>query len=77
MGKPRGGSKYLYEPFDAASARIDAHERVTDERWMALERRLAMIEKSLERLEKRIWLAVYGAASLFAADVAISVFGVG
>ncbi len=77
MSKPRGGSKYLYEPFDAASARIDAHERVTDERWIGLERRLTMIEKSLERLEKRMWLAVYGAASLFAADIAFSVFRVG
>ena len=77
MSKPRGGSKYLYEPFDAASARIEAHERVTEERWIALERRLSMIEKSLERLEKRVWLAVYGAASLIAADVALSVFRVG
>lgn len=77
MGKPRGGSRYLYEPFDAASARIEAHERVTDERWNGLERRLAVIEKSLERLEKRMWLAVYGAASLFAADIAFSVFQIG
>ncbi len=69
-----GGSRYLYEPFDAASARIEAHERVTDERWLALERRLNAIETALERMEKRMWLAVYGAASLFAVNVAVAFF---
>jgi len=67
-----GGSRFLYEPFDAASARIEAHERVIDERWKGLERRLNGIESMLERLEKRMWLAVYGAASLFLANVAMA-----
>ena len=57
-----GGSRFLYEPFDAAQARIEANERVTDERWNGLERRLLTIETMLERLEKRLWLAVYGVA---------------
>lgn len=69
MSRRSGGSKYLYEPFDAASARIDAHERVFDERWHALERRLLVIEGMLERLERRLWLAVYGAAAMFSVDV--------
>jgi len=61
--RPRaGGSRFLYEPFDAAAARIEAHERVTDERWHGLERRLLTIETTLERLERRLWLAVYGVA---------------
>jgi len=55
-----GGSRFLYEPFDAASARLEAHERVTEERWNGLERRLNSIEAMLERLERRLWLAVYG-----------------
>jgi len=55
-----GGSRFLYEPFDAASARIDANERVIQERWAGLERRLNTIETTLDRLEKRLWLAVYG-----------------
>ncbi|MFQ5437825.1 MAG: hypothetical protein ACE5DK_03235 [Paracoccaceae bacterium] len=58
----RGGSRYLYEPFDAAAARLEAHERVTEERWAGLERRLHAIETMLERLERRLWLAVYGVA---------------
>lgn len=65
MSKGRsGGSRYLYEPFDAASARLDTIEKVTAERWSALERRLEMIEAALERLEKRLWLAVFGVVSI-------------
>lgn len=60
MDKRSGGSRFLYEPFDAAEARIEAHERVTDERWVGLERRLLSIEGMLERLERRLWLAVFG-----------------
>jgi hypothetical protein len=65
-----GGSRFLYEPFDAASARIEVNERIQEERWQQLERRLRQIEVTLDRLEKRIWLAVYGAASLILADIA-------
>lgn len=65
-----GGSRFLYEPFDVASARIEVNERIAEERWQQLERRLAQIEGALDRLEKRIWLAVYGAASLILADIA-------
>lgn len=57
-----GGSRYLYDSFDAAQARIEANERVADERRAALDYRLDRIETTLERLEKRLWLAVYGVA---------------
>lgn len=59
MTKRGGGSRYLYEPFEAA-ARLETHRQVTDERWSALERRLETIETSLDRLERRLWLAVWG-----------------
>ena len=65
-----GGSRFLYEPFDVASARIEVNERIAEERWQQLERRLNHIEIMLDRLEKRLWLAVYGAASLILADIA-------
>ena len=55
-----GGSRYLYAPFDAASARIDANERVLEERWQGLNVRLTGIEAALERLERRLWVAVFG-----------------
>jgi predicted lysophospholipase L1 biosynthesis ABC-type transport system permease subunit len=59
-----GGSRYLYDSFDAAHARIDANERVAEERWAALERRLGHIDKALDRLERRLWLTVYGVATI-------------
>ncbi|MFN4101417.1 MAG: hypothetical protein ACK4GT_16750 [Pararhodobacter sp.] len=66
MSAPRraaGGSRFLYDSFDLAQARIDAQERVDEERRAGLEYRLGRIEGELGRLEKRLWLAVYGVAS--------------
>lgn len=63
-----GGSRFLYAPFDAANARIEANERVHEERWQALEYRLNAIETALERLEKRLWLAVFGVVSVVLAQ---------
>jgi hypothetical protein len=62
------GSRFLYDSFDAAAARIDANERVMDERWSALDFRLGQIDASLERLEKRIWVGVYGVAAFLLAQ---------
>jgi len=61
--KAVGGSRFLYDSFDLAQARIDAQERVDEERRAGLEYRLGKIEEDLCRLEKRLWLAVYGVAS--------------
>jgi hypothetical protein len=57
------GSRFLFDSFDAAAARIEANERVADERWAALEYRLGLIDAGLERLERRLWLGVYGVAA--------------
>ncbi|NGM46625.1 hypothetical protein G5B31_13880 [Rhodobacter sp. SGA-6-6] len=62
------GSRFLFDSFDAAQARIEANERVMAERWTALEFRLAQIDASLERLERRIWLGVYGVAAFLLAQ---------
>tara|TARA_R110002073_G_scaffold308906_2_gene479071 strand:- start:1139 stop:1384 length:246 start_codon:yes stop_codon:yes gene_type:complete len=58
-----GGSRFLYDSFDLTQARLDAQERVETERRAGLEFRLGRIEETLERLERRLWLAVYGVAS--------------
>lgn len=63
-----GGSRFLYAPFDAANARIEANERVHEERWQALEYRLKAIEALLDRLERRLWLAVFGVVSVVLAQ---------
>lgn len=64
------GSRFLYESFDPASARIEANERVAEERWAALEFRLEQIDSVLERLEKRIWLGVFGVAAFLLSQMA-------
>ena len=66
--KGGGGSRFLFDSFDAAHARIEANERVMEERWAGLEYRLAQIEAALERLERRIWLGVYGVAAFLLAQ---------
>lgn len=63
-----GGSRFLFDGFDAAQARIDANERVAEERWAALDFRLAQIDAALERLERRLWLGVYGALAFLLAQ---------
>ncbi len=66
--RAEGGSRYLYESFDATAARVEANERVAEERWNGLEYRLGQIEGTLERLEKRIWVGVYGIAAFLLAQ---------
>jgi hypothetical protein len=66
--KEDAGSRYLYESFDATSARVEANERVAAERWTGLEYRLGQMEDTLERLEKRIWVGVYGIAAFLLAQ---------
>jgi hypothetical protein len=66
MTAPRraiGGSRFLYDSFDLAQARLDAQERLEAERRAGLDYRLKRIEEGLERLERRLWLAVYGVAA--------------
>ena len=58
-----GGSRFLYDSFEAAQARIDAQERVFEARKEALEFRMVRLEGAVERLERRLWLAVYGVAA--------------
>lgn len=74
MGERGSGSRFLYEPFDMANVRIDATERVFDERWKALEHRLETMEAVLKRLEARLWLAVFGVASYLTAQLVQTLF---
>lgn len=68
--RPGDGSRFLYDSFDAAHARIEANERVAEERWAALDYRLQQIDQVLERLEKRIWVGVYGVAAFLLSQMA-------
>ncbi|MEM6636100.1 MAG: hypothetical protein AAF667_09435 [Pseudomonadota bacterium] len=67
-----GGSRYLYDSFTAASARIDANERLSELHFATIEARLDRIEKLIERLERRLWLTVYGVVAVILAQGAKS-----
>jgi hypothetical protein len=49
--------------------RLQAHEQVSAIHFANLTMRLDRIEMMVERLEKRLWLAVYGVAAVILAKV--------
>tara|TARA_R100000049_G_C1946916_1_gene92433 strand:+ start:1102 stop:1329 length:228 start_codon:yes stop_codon:yes gene_type:complete len=58
-----------YDPFACAPAlKLEAHERVSRLQVDALNARLDRIEVLMERLEKRLWLTVYGVAGVILAQ---------
>lgn len=70
--RSKGGSRFLYDSFDLAQARIEAQEMLEAERRAGLEYRLGRIERALERLERRLWLAVFGVAGTILAHAAVA-----
>ncbi|WP_417721208.1 GTA head formation protein, RCAP_rcc01685 family [Salipiger sp.] len=58
-----------YEPFACAPAlKLEAHERVSSLQVAALNDRLDRLEVLMERLERRLWLTVYGVAGMILAE---------
>lgn len=58
-----------FEAFDCAPAlRLEAHERLSKLHVDGLNQRLERIEMMIERLEKRLWLAVYGVVAVILAQ---------
>ncbi len=58
-----------YEPFECAPGlRLAAHERVSAIHHENLCRQLDRLEEMMERLERRLWLAVYGVAAVILAQ---------
>ena len=54
--------------------RIEAHERLSDVKFAQVQVQLTRIELLVERLEKRLWLAVYGVVAVVLAQGAAQVF---
>jgi hypothetical protein len=48
----------------APALRIESHERVSDLKFAQLEAHLSRIEEMMERIEKRLWLAVFGVVAV-------------
>lgn len=74
----KGGSKYLYEPFPPSHnsvplLRLETLEQVQVERWKALDYRLAQMEGKLDRLEKRVWLTIFGVAAIVLEEAVLAI----
>ncbi|MEC7300010.1 MAG: hypothetical protein VXY45_09520 [Pseudomonadota bacterium] len=68
--------RYGFESFDCAPAlRLEAHERVSRLQVEALNDRLARLEVVIERLERRLWLTVYGVVAVILAEAFQSFLG--
>jgi hypothetical protein len=63
-------SEHPVERFQCAPGmRLQAHERVSAIHFDNLVKRLDRIELMMERLERRLWLAVYGVAAVILAKM--------
>ena len=63
------GDRLGFEAFECAPAlRLEAHERVAKLQFESLNKRLDRIEALIERLEKRLWLTVYGVVGVILAQ---------
>ena len=58
----------------APGLRIEAHERLSDVKFAQVQVQLTRIEMMVERLEKRLWLAVYGVVAVVLAQGASQIF---
>ncbi|AFO87751.1 hypothetical protein D1822_08865 [Phaeobacter inhibens] len=56
-------------PFECSPGlRLTAHERIAEIQQEAMNRRLDRLEMMMERMEKRLWLTVYGVAAVILAQ---------
>ncbi|NAZ35525.1 hypothetical protein [Rubellimicrobium sp. CFH 75288] len=60
----------------APGLRIEAQERLSELQFAQLNQALGKIEATMERLEKRLWLAVYGVVATVLATAAQSLLAV-
>lgn len=69
--------RYGFEAFDCAPAlRLEAHERVSKLQIDGLQQRAQRLEAAMEKLEKRLWLAVYGIVGIIVAQAVQSLLAV-
>ena len=71
------GEEPRYERFECAPGlRLEAHEKVSAIHQENLSRRIARLEEGLDRLERRLWLTVYGVVAVILAQAVQSVLAV-
>lgn len=60
-----------YEPFACAPGlKLQAHEKLTELHYAQLREQLGKLEDVMQRIERRMWLAVYGVAAAIVAQAA-------
>ena len=64
-------SRFLCAP----GLRLEAEARLSELQFARLDAALARVEASMERLEKRLWLTVYGVVAAVLATAAQSILG--
>lgn len=70
-------SEPAFEKFYCAPGlKLQAHERVVDIQLANLVTRLDRVEEMIERLEKRLWLMVYGIVAVILSQVMQSVLAI-
>ncbi|ETX16161.1 hypothetical protein OCH239_08360 [Roseivivax halodurans JCM 10272] len=73
MAEPRSS----YEPFACAPGlKLEAHERLSTLRIETIGARLDRIEAIMERLERRLWITVYGVVGVILAQALQSLVSV-
>ncbi|MFD1344535.1 GTA head formation protein, RCAP_rcc01685 family [Litorisediminicola beolgyonensis] len=66
------------EAFDCAPGlRLSAHERLSELQFDQLGQRLDRIEALIERMERRLWLTVYGVVAVILAQAVQGFLAVG
>lgn len=69
--RPPGGSRFLFEPFEYGPQEVRAaQEKLLEMQFAGIDGRLTRIEAVMERLERRLWLAVYGVVGTILAQAA-------
>lgn len=72
-----GGSRYLKAPFAVHEERMQATEKIMELQFSQVEQRLGRIEAMIERLERRLWMAVYGVVAVILTRAVLSLVEVG
>jgi hypothetical protein len=68
MPDPKGNPLFI-GGFDCLPAhRIAANERIAEMQFKSIDERLDRIEEAMERLERRLWLTVFGVAGAILAE---------
>ena len=69
MTEQRDIHRYGFARFDCAPAlRLEAHEQVSRLHIEGLKDSIARLEVVIERLERRLWLTVYGVVAVILAE---------